>query len=466
MRAALALGLVVLTAGCGVERVLDPSSFACEVGGPCADAGPRRDASPDAGVDAGAPGDAGPTDAMRLDADPGDADPGDVGSADAGSGDAASDDAASDDAALLDGASDDAATDDAATDDAGGDAAVDAGADGGDAGPDAGAADLGVDAGGLPACANDGDCIGADRLCWSGRCELRCDRAGGLDCGALGGQCAASGRCEGALALGDRCVLDEDCGSELCLSVVRNGNTSTFCATGCSAASSCPLGFGCDRVSGMPLCLPASFSGNVASTPAGGFCDRATNTCQSGWCNTGVRTCIESCSEPDDCAVFGGNCTLFVQTSSPSLVWENLCARVGTATRTVGAACAVDGDCSSGICDRDSRRCAQHCCTDLDCGARESCRVYAFGADAPVKICRGRVSPGTTPLGSPCASPIECASGLCVPVDPEQPQGARVCTSHCCEDADCAGVLAGGGRCRPQPVLELPGTIAGQCSPG
>lgn len=457
---ALALGPILLAAGCGVERVLDPSSFACEVGGPCVDAGPRRDAGPDAEVDAGAPRDTGPTDATRLDAEPVDAASPDAEPGDAGPVDGGPEDATPDDAAGLDGAVDDLGVDAEAD---GGGAGPDAAAD---AGADTGAADLGVDAGGLPVCTNDGDCIGADRLCWSGRCELRCDRTGGLDCGVLGGQCAASGRCEGALALGDRCVLDEDCGSELCLSVVRNGNTSTFCATGCSAASSCPLGFGCDRVSGMPLCLPASFSGNAASTPAGGFCDRATNTCQSGWCNTGVRSCIESCSAPDDCAVFGGNCTLFVQTSSPSLVWENLCARVGTATRTVGAACAVDGDCTSGICDRDSRRCAQHCCTDLDCGARESCRVYAFGPEAPVKICRGRVSPGTTPLGAPCASPIECASGLCIPVDPEQPQGARVCTSHCCEDADCAGVLSGGGRCRPQPVLELPGTIAGQCSPG
>ena len=407
-----ALVVATLLVGCKVERIVPRGGFACTSGGPCdfVDAGTSfSDASfvaPDSGV-------------ARRDASPVDAS---------------------------------SSAMDAST------------VDGSNAVPDGGGMDGGgpPDSGGVP-CDVAADCLGAGEICFGGTCKVRCNLAGGLDCAALGGTCnQTTGRCLATLELGVTCAIDDDCASDFCLSYSRSGVSMRECTDPCSSAGKCPLGFSCAPISGMSFCL----KGPDFTTPAGGFCEQGSIACQSGWCQTQTRTCIESCSKPSDCVnIPGMNCLTFVQTGSSAIA--SLCATAGVGTNAAGVACSSNGQCRSGICDRDSSTCAQHCCSDPDCGGvGGTCQQYAFTPTFPIKVCRTRgMGTGAGVLGDACQSSTECESGICNPVDPSMPNGARKCSTTCCDNMDCTGALPMGGTCRTFASTVIGGAIVGQCLP-
>ena len=435
----IALLLASSLGGCKVERIVARSAFACSAGGPC-----PIDAStePDVGV-------------PERDAQADDAFVDDTGSFADADEDAGLVDAVNPDAKIVDVANADARPADTGAPDA--------------TDPDTGVPpDTGVspDAGAI-ACFEDADCPRRAEVCWEGVCRLGCDSIGGLDCTALGGRCdPVTGRCQGVLSLGDHCVRSADCDSALCLGFNLGGQPWRVCSSACSRTSNCPLDFSCERLQGMSFCLHESTVSASWDTPSGAFCDANMNTCQSGWCFSAETRCLETCSKESDCTGFGGNCFTFVRSTTVTFSYENLCLRSATSTRAVGTRCAVNEDCASGVCDRDTLRCAIHCCSEADCSEPdETCSVYALSPTDPIKICKPRGLAGMGRPGDACTQATDCDTGLCAPVDPSNPIGARKCTSFCCENADCAAALPMGGVCQAAVGPVVPQTIVGQCTP-
>jgi hypothetical protein len=252
-----------------------------------------------------------------------------------------------------------------------------------------------------------------------------------------------------ASPLGTDCTQNTQCASGFCLAVHANGPTRQFCTTACGATSDCPIHFSCRPVNWMGFCLredvfqpPATFT-----TPSGGQCMGTTNTCESGVCNTGTNQCVESCGRESDCARFGGNCWTWTMGGD-----EDICFHPNTGA-AIGAACTLNTDCITTICDATSNVCAAHCCADADCAPAESCDVLTYTASAGAtlvatkRICRPR-SPmaGTKTPGQSCTTNLDCESEVCAAIHTSDPGGARQCSTFCCKDSDCA-VLPSGGIC-------------------
>ncbi len=226
--------------------------------------------------------------------------------------------------------------------------------------------EMGVDCGpscvACPACSNglkDGaeegvDCGGSCGVCPTCSDGLQNGSEGDIDCG---GTCAE--RCE----TDQRCRVDADCASLVCLSVcqpsdckdgVRNGReTSKDCGGG-----SCPF---CDNGS---ACL-------VAADCASGRCEN--QVCVSPGCTDGVLDGVET---DTDC---GGN------ECAPCAATKN---------------CLVGEDCESGLCTA-GMTCSAATCSDTVQNQGES------AAD-----CGG---PGCPPCstGKSCTKPSDCESVLC-----------------------------------------------------
>lgn len=320
----------------------------------------------------------------------------------------------------------------------------------------------------VPPCSRDSDCGNPDQICVNTACVLRCDRPGAAACAANTVCNAADGRCiPGNLALGADCALDSQCTSRLCLGLNINMSARQVCSQTCGRSLDCPVDFGCLYLSGTNFCLsenlftpPAAFD-----TRAGGSCSTANITCQSGWCNTQANQCIESCSREADCSAFGGNCFTYTQTpmGSTTNLYDNIC--VTQTNSVIGATCATNTTCRTGVCNRYASQCAAHCCSDADCPVTQVCGLYDLDTTTGdiIKICGPR-SPGAgaLPIGSPCTMPEQCDSEVCTAST--LAMGAPlVCSTLCCTNADCAAIP--NGRCVPGdgPVVGTVQTIVGIC---
>ena len=310
-------------------------------------------------------------------------------------------------------------------------------------------------------CNVDSDCMDPDLICVNMVCTPRCDR--GNVCNANQVCNPDDGRCLPAnLALGTMCEISAQCETSVCLNVTISMMTQQLCALPCAATSECPLNYTCSDLSGMGFCLNENLSSPPASfdTPSGGTCSMGNNTCQSTWCDLNAGTCIEECSRDADCANFVFGCWMYGFTSGGVTNYAHLCA--GTTGSAAGAACTMDSNCLSGICNFNSGRCAAHCCRDQDCGPTENCTAYDIDGINFVNVCTPRsASAGSGALGSTCTGNGDCESELCLPVDRTAPTGPRQCTSPCCAHSDC-GFLGAGGKCRPF-TGPLPNTITGAC---
>ena len=299
---------------------------------------------------------------------------------------------------------------------------------------------------GAGVCAVDADCMDPDRICVDQRCALRCDR--GRPCPSGDACNPADGRCgPGDLPLGDPCQFSAQCATDVCLSFTIGGSTSQLCTLPCSATSQCPLDFTCGELSEMWFCYSETLitPSPAYDTPSGGFCSMDSNTCQSGWCATAANECVEECSRDSDCATFGGQCWMYEFTRSGQPAYTTLCQLAGG--QLPGTACTTGQTCRSNICD--GGECADLCCSDADCGSDENCVLYEIDASNLTRICAPRsASAGTGVLGSACTSNNQCETELCTPSSIYAPNGARHCSSRCCNHADCS-FLGPNGRCRP-----------------
>lgn len=251
----------------------------------------------------------------------------------------------------------------------------------------------------------------------------------------------------------DACDTDANCaGGALCLAWPDGAR---HCARPCVDHDDCAIGFSCGSYSAGKACLPNDqhCKPDAARTGLGGTC-ASDLACGAGFCQPAdpVGFCAGSCQDcpaPAQC----------VQTNVGAL-----CLLRGQGK--VGQPCWSPGDCQSMQCapsigggGRCTQSCASGCPSGYICSAQSNC-VKAGGALA-------------LPLGWPCASGFDCASGQCVATP-----GARfesVCSQVCELATDCpsgtgCSVKNDSGWCLPASqstsAAGLPCPASGQCTGG
>ncbi len=207
-----------------------------------------------------------------------------------------------------------------------------------------------------------------------------------------GSDATTSDQDAGPPPLGSPCRVDGDCASGLCgsstiLTTTITQNRGPMCTTACCTSNDCPSGFVCfGSGTGGSYCVPADRAGRMP--PASG----------------------------------------------------------GAAS---GAACSVDEDCRSGLCevapDGGPSACLDTCCSQAECAPGSVCRVKRVSAPAPshdVWVC---AAPEEGALANPsetCTDNLDCTTDVCVGAVPP-----RQCRPPCCGTASCVALGFGAGHC-------------------
>ncbi len=215
----------------------------------------------------------------------------------------------------------------------------------------------------------------------------------------------------------DSCEQHGDCeaGGGRCLWYPDDG---AYCGRTCEDHRDCPVGSACTAIEGAGRQCIAEF----------GFCGETAGALPLGHYCWGHVTCAsQSCLVLPDDAYCSGSChpggppnACSGGTQCLALGGEGLCVAPG--------ATPYGGACSSHLA-----------CATLNCvgvGMRGTCTVACPGgsADCPAgDPCQSGVCvpPGPGPLGYPCASHFDCASGLCL-----QTASGTHC-SQPCDDGPC-----------------------------
>lgn len=202
-----------------------------------------------------------------------------------------------------------------------------------------------------------------------------------LDCGT--GRCIVGG--PGPGLDGAECANDLECASDHCADVAG----ARRCGRSCSLdGEPCPGGTACEVSGECGSCLPLELTTSPRSF--GVRCD-SDGQCASGMCPDGF--CTRTCDASSPCPT-GFHCR------------AGIC--VGGALGGPGSECATSEDCGStapDCVDADGELiCAAPCESDGSCPADSTC--------APTPVGDRCVSPGLA-LGAPCAVNEECRSGLC-----------------------------------------------------
>lgn len=142
-------------------------------------------------------------------------------------------------------------------------------------------------------CGDNTDC--ATLLCDRGICTTPCIPGGLAECaagyGCQEGISSGCGSCQQAGALGDACVLSDDCLSGTCAA----SGSGSFCTDYCDASSPCPAGF---------ACVPVDATTSVCAPNRGGLGAPCTEdaACAGVCAGTGSdRYCTRSCSDSEPC---------------------------------------------------------------------------------------------------------------------------------------------------------------------
>lgn len=272
----------------------------------------------------------------------------------------------------------------------------------------------------------------------------------------------------GGAAIGDPCVLGDECLSDRCTNGVccaaqcapdevcnvpgREGTcvpippvptpctlpnqpecaTNQFCVDGFCCDELCTGGH-CDRAGFIGVCIPG--------IPDGQPCSGDDTECSSGFCSGNLICCREACD--------GGFC------EPDTGVCDQKLAN--------GDSCNVDEQCLSDVCDVFDAICCNRKCDPI----QEKCDTFpdAFlgkcvnvnytPSPAPTPTPTLRLTPGV--IGEPCSTPSECGSTFCV---------NNVCCTvdSCPSDQHCengSGVCVGGALTPtptpiPTPLPTLP----------
>ncbi len=197
-------------------------------------------------------------------------------------------------------------------------------------------------------CADAGDgsfrclvvCIGDDGQCLSNEACT----GGAAQCGA----CAPAADVDDARGLDEGCNADSECRSKRCFD---DGGTK-YCALACDSDSDCDKQHHCrDNV-----------CARGPSQSVGGRCSEH-DDCKQGFCakNSKGQFCTHVCRAAADCED-GFACE---EVANGSACMPRL--------QVLGAACAMDKDCQSGVCHEKSGTCTAECANANDCGVGLEC---------------------------------------------------------------------------------------------
>lgn len=311
-----------------------------------------------------------------------------------------------------------------------------------------------------PACSADTDCP-FGYWCDGRSCRQRCDSPGAPVCRGNSTCDTATGRCTNGLDIGEACTSDAQCASGECLGLVVGGQNLRICSRTCGASAECPLGSGCFPVSDGGQCLPGSVFQSMPelSSRSGESCPGADNDCQSQICIN--NQCVESCGRDRDCSSLTGACKPSIEGSLANRRWFARCQAPLPGFED-WATCSTNLDCASGLCDPVEGRCTHFCCSEADCGPDKSCVAIQANASV-IRVCRDRRSSGGRVLGGPCALDTDCESDLCSPIDPANPNGGKICSTYCCNNADCDVMPASTRRQCVTQEGPIANSVTGRC---
>lgn len=179
--------------------------------------------------------------------------------------------------------------------------------------------------------------------------------------------------------LGDTCVYQNDCESDMCLGI--QGQNGAFCSQACSGADgSCPCGMQCDSfVGGDKFCV---IGGPTACTPSGNPCEGAAE-CISQSCISGI------CRDP--CKVTEGGCPPG-QSCRRNKAGSALGVCLDQGAGALGEPCQSDEDCQTLLCENGA--CEMPCDPATSfCGEGMACLQLP---EATLTICADKPpEPGT-----------------------------------------------------------------------
>ncbi len=235
-------------------------------------------------------------------------------------------------------------------------------------------------------------------------------------------ECVASTDCSGGTPVCDtatntckECVASSDCsgatpvcdtGNDICVACLGNSDCSgatPICDVANDACVACLANSDCSGAT--PLCDVASDACVEClgdSDCSSGVCNLSTNACSAASCSDNVMNGDETAT---DC---GGSCP------------------TGCAT---GEACAIGGDCDSGVCDGVTMQCSAPTCTDSTTNGDET------------DVDCGGSCPNACGTGDTCGAAADCMSGVCDGVTMQC--SAATCTDSTTNgdetDVDCGG---------------------------
>ncbi|MDF1566000.1 MAG: hypothetical protein P1V51_23395 [Deltaproteobacteria bacterium] len=186
----------------------------------------------------------------------------------------------------------------------------------------------------------------------------------------------------GSAALGDPCLLDDDCQSGFCESEV--------CADTCQRQDDCggDGSYECQVVSrggrSGAFCGPTAASGGLQGEVCADSAECARGVCADN--SPDPSTCSDPCCSSADCPP-GHICWLVTWAD-----WQRgdglprTCVEFQSPGSTpIGDPCVDDYDCARGSCviDPQTERaaCSDVCCTDADCGAGYRCEPIPYDVD-------------------------------------------------------------------------------------
>lgn len=205
--------------------------------------------------------------------------------------------------------------------------------------------------------------------------------------------CASACANRGSVSVGGQCRRDESCITGVCLREVRSAGAVSwlagYCSGHCSTENACPEGSCVFLADGLQYCLS--------------HCEGATD-CRDGYvCSKSISACVPDCR-------LGWNCDTLT------------CGATGecelAATKPVGAACALNAECLSGLCIPEQKQdagvawtsgsCSLECPTRTECPTSSTCVPLEDGSSYCASVCAADTD---------CRSGYVCAVavGACLP---------------------------------------------------
>jgi hypothetical protein len=211
-----------------------------------------------------------------------------------------------------------------------------------------------------------------------------------------GDLCAGNATCVQS-DVGKSCVsamMGADCRGGACLGAQGQPATN-FCTRVCRSAADCPASYSCSSVGGTRVCV------NVDATA---LCASDAGCIYDTHCDVANRRCLGDCRGDSDCPL---------QHTCQQVGNRLLCAPKATGGGGVEAPCNSANDCRSGACfmNKCIDRCSVLSSVGQWCPGGLGCNPVDDGAGGFVLLC---LAAGTGSLGAPCADNAGCASGLCV----------------------------------------------------